>query len=252
MRNALVTGGAGLIGRAVVERLHADGYAVTVADQVPSDLSNSEGEVTSAVVDVSTPDGAREAVERAAGHDGLHVVVNCAGISPKADGQKIPFADITIDDWDRVFAVNVTGAFLVMQASMSHLVHHDNASIVNFISSVAKLGAAGPPGSAYGPFHPAAAHYCASKAALGNLTISVARELAPVGVRCNGVAPGYIGAGMGNSTAPDLDQEVVQQLPLGRRGRSEEAAGVVGFLVSADASYLTGEIIDVDGGWVPD
>jgi len=250
MRNALVTGGAGNIGRAVVARLVTMGYTVTVADEVP--FGRSQDGVRSLILDVSTTAGATAAVEQAAGDDGLHALVNCLGISPKKNGRKIPFAEIELDEWNRVFTVNVTSCFLTMQAATPHLVRDGSASIVNFISSVAKLGAGGPEGASFGPFHPAAAHYCASKAALANLTISVAREVAGWGIRCNGVAPGYIGAGMGDSTAPEFDAEVLRQLPLGRRGRAEEVASVVGFLVSDDASYLTGEIIDVDGGWDPD
>jgi NAD(P)-dependent dehydrogenase (short-subunit alcohol dehydrogenase family) len=250
MPNALVTGGAGNIGGAVVDRLVTMGYTVTVADQIP--FGGSQVGVRSLILDVSTAQGAASAVEQAAGDAGLHALVNCLGISPKKHGRKIPFAEIALDEWNRVFAVNVTSCFLTMQAAMTHLARDGSASIVNFISSVAKLGAGGPEGASFGPFHPAAAHYCASKAALANLTISVAREVAGWGIRCNGVAPGYIGAGMGDSTAPEFDVEVLRQLPLGRRGRAEEVASVVGFLVSEDASYLTGEIIDVDGGWDPD
>ena len=151
-----------------------------------------------------------------------------------------------------MFAVNVTACFLTMRAAMPLLRRHANASIVNVVSAVAKLGTAGPDGATYGPAHPAGAHYCASKAALANLTVSGARELAEGGIRCNGVAPGYIGSGMGGTTDKAVEQRLVGQLPLGRSGSADEVAAVVGFLVSSDASYLTGEIIDVDGGWAPD
>jgi len=100
--------------------------------------------------------------------------------------------------------------------------------------------------------HPAGAHYCASKAALANLTASAARSLAVRGIRCNGVAPGYINSGMRNETDPGIQDTMITQLPLGRPGTSAEVAAVVGFLVSPAASYVTGEIIDVDGGWSPD
>lgn len=249
---ALVTGGAGHIGGAIVARLAANGYTLTIAD-----LAEPRGRVASVIdrhvaVDVSTEQGAHEAVQAAAGAEGLDVLVNCLGISPKKDGRKWPFEEITLEEWQRVFSVNVTACFLTMRESMPVLKRHANASIVNVVSSVAKLGTAGPDGVTYGPAHPAAAHYCASKAALANLTVSGARELAPSGIRCNGVAPGYIGSGMGGTTDETVERRLVGQLPLGRPGTADEVAAVVGFLVSPEASYLTGEIIDVDGGWVPD
>jgi 3-oxoacyl-[acyl-carrier protein] reductase len=173
-------------------------------------------------------------------------------VSPKKDGRKRPFEEITLEEWQRVFAVNVTACFLTMREAMPLLRRHVNASVVNVVSAVGKLGAAGPEGATYGPAHPAGAHYCASKAALANLTVSGARELAGDGIRCNGVAPGYIGSGMGGTTDEAVERRIVEQLPLSRAGTADEVAAVVCFLVSPDASYLTGEIIDVDGGWVPD
>lgn len=249
---ALVTGGAGHIGTAIGARLAAGGYAVTVADLAEPAPALAGVIDRHVAVDVASEQGAREAVRAAAGADGLDVLVNCLGVSPKKDGRKRPFEEITLEEWQLVFTVNVTACFLTMRESMLLLRRHANSSIVNVVSAVAKLGTAGPDGTTYGPAHPAAAHYCASKAALANLTVSGARELAVSGIRCNGVAPGYIGSGMGGTTDETVERRLVGQLPLGRSGTADEVAAVVGFLVSPDASYLTGEIIDVDGGWVPD
>jgi NAD(P)-dependent dehydrogenase (short-subunit alcohol dehydrogenase family) len=248
---ALVTGGAGHIGTAIATRLATAGYAVTVAD-----LAEPGPELAGLVdrhlaVDLASEAGARGAVRTAAGTGGLDVLVNCLGVSPKQDGRKRPLGEITLAEWQRVFAVNLTACFLTMREAMPLLRRHANASIVNIVSAVAKLGAAGPDGASYGPAHPSGAHYCASKAALANLTVSGARELAEHGIRCNGVAPGYIGSGMGGIDATG-QRRLVGQVPLGRPGTAGEVAAVVGFLVSPEAAYLTGEIIDVDGGWVPD
>lgn len=249
---ALVTGGAGHIGAAITARLAASGYAVTVADlaEPPPELAGMIDRHLA--VDVASEPGARQAARSAAAEDGLNVLVNCLGVSPKKDGRKRPFEAITLAEWQRVFAVNLTACFLTMREAMSLLRRHANASIVNVVSAVAKLGAAGPDGASYGPAHPSGAHYCASKAALANLTISGARELAERGIRCNGVAPGYIGSGMGGTTDATVERRLLGQVPLGRSGTADEVAAVVGFLVSPDASYLTGEIVDIDGGWMPD
>jgi NAD(P)-dependent dehydrogenase (short-subunit alcohol dehydrogenase family) len=249
---ALVTGGAGHIGAAIAVRLAAGGYAVTVAD--PAEPAPELAGVVDRhlAVDVASEPGARGAVRAAAGTGGLDVLVNCLGVSPKQDGRKRPLGEITLVEWQRVFAVNATACFLTMREAMPLLRRHANASIVNVVSAVAKLGAAGPEGASYGPAHPSGAHYCASKAALANLTVSGARELAEHGIRCNGVAPGYIGSGMGGTIDATVERRLVGQVPLGRPGTAGEVAAVVGFLVSPEASYLTGEIIDVDGGWAPD
>lgn len=249
---ALITGGAGHIGAAISARLAGAGYTVTVAD-----LAEPCPELAGVIdrhlaVDVASEPGAAGAVRSAADAGGLDVLVNCLGISPKKDGRKRPFDEITLAEWQRVFAVNVTACFLTMREAMPLLRRQAGASVVNVVSSVAKLGTAGPEGSTYGPAHPAAAHYCAAKAALASLTVSGARELAGHGIRCNGVAPGYIGSGMGSTTDARVERRLIGQVPLGRSGRAGEVAAVVGFLVSPDASYLTGEIIDVDGGWAAD
>lgn len=248
---ALVAGGSGNIGGAIVRILAERGFAVTVADQAPVPAPTSASMAHSVVADLSTESGVIEAVEVAAGDAGLDALVVAIGISPKKNGRKRPITDIDVAEWERVFAVNVTSAFLLLRAATTFLVPHANSSVVNIVSSVARLGAAGPDGSTFGPHHPAGAHYCASKAALASLTVSASRELAPLGIRCNGVAPGFIGAGMGGTTETGLRHQIVADLPLGRPGREDEVAQVVGFLVSENASYITGEIVDVDGGWNP-
>lgn len=249
---ALVTGGRGGIGSAIVTRLAARGYEVVAADIAPVGASG-EPEIEHVQIDVAEEDGARGAVRAAAGRSGLHVLVNCHGISPKHDGLAPQLPDVTTAEWDRVFAVNVRSCFLTIREAWPVLVRHNGAAVVNIVSAVAKLAASGPPGTEFGLTHAAGVHYCASKAALANLTASAARALAVHGIRCNGVAPGYIGSGgMGGTTDSAVEARLVRQLPLGRPGTGDEVAGVVEFLVSPQASYLTGEIIDVDGGWNPD
>lgn len=250
---ALVTGGRGGIGRSIVARLVARGYDVVSADVSPADAGGpADDRVQHLQVDLATEAGVREAVQTAGGDSGLHVLVNSLGISPKHEGRAPQIPDIALADWDEVFRVNVGSVFLTLREAWPLFVRSDGASVVNIVSVVAKLGAAGPAGTEFGLLHPAGAHYCASKAALANLTASAARALAVHGVRCNGVAPGYINSGMRNATDPAVQEGIVRQLPLGRPGTSDEVADVVDFLVSPAARYLTGEIIDVDGGWNPD
>lgn len=161
---ALVTGGRGGIGRSIVQRLVDRGYDVVVADVAPLEegAARHGGAATHVVADLTDEQSVRELVREAA-PQGLHVLVNCAGISPKRAGLAPQLLDIDVAEWDQVFAVNVRSCFLTIREAWPLLVDHDNASIVNIVSSVAKLAASGPPGTSFGPIHPAGAHYCASK-----------------------------------------------------------------------------------------
>jgi NAD(P)-dependent dehydrogenase (short-subunit alcohol dehydrogenase family) len=254
-KRALVAGGAGGIGRTIVRALAMAGYEVTVAD-LPSDVSETVASESGAArfvgADVASEDGAERAVAAAAGGDELHALVNSQGISPKKDGRKRPFYEIDVEEWDRVLAVNLRGPFLLSRAAYPILSRDGTASIVNIISIVAKFAAAGPDELASPACTPAGAHYAASKAALANLTASLAREFAPHGIRCNGVSPGVFGRGMGGSVESVAQQRMVDQIPLGRPAHGDEIAAVVAFLLSDTARYITGEIIDVDGGWSMD
>ena len=253
-RLALVTGGAGGIGQRIVERLASDGYRVTVADIVGDDreaVARAHGAVAFVGGDLRDPAQAREAIEIASNRGQLSGLVNCVGISPKKDGRKRPLNEIELSEWNEVLAVNLTLPFLVIREAWDSLAD-DEAGIVNITSIAGKLGTSGPEDTTYGPQYPAGAHYAASKAALRNLTISVARELAPRGIRCNSVSPGHISGGMGGTTDPGLNRAIAAQVPLGHSGSPEDIAGAVSFLLSTDARYITGESLDVDGGWVPD
>lgn len=253
-RRALVTGGAGGIGRMIVKRLAASGYHVSVVDIAGAEgekLTAESGAVRYTQGDVTDPKAVREAIEDARGGRTLHAVVNCSGISPKRDGRNPLLTEIDLAEWERVMAVNLTAPFLVIQQAAPHL-EDGVSSIVNIVSIMAKLGSAGPAGVAYGPFSPSGAHYSASKAGLKNLTASAARELAPRGIRCNAVAPGFVATGMAAATSGKLEATTVAQVPLGRAATADDVAAAVWFLVSDEAQYITGETIDVDGGWCPD
>jgi NAD(P)-dependent dehydrogenase (short-subunit alcohol dehydrogenase family) len=226
---ALVTGGARGIGKACAERLAADGWTVVVGDLVEGD-----GVLK---CDVTSPEDVSAFVDGAvAAHGRLDGVVNAAGV-----GHPHAFLEATDDVWWQHLDVNVMGTVRVCRAAIPHLLAstHPGRGIVNFTSQAAKTG-----GLLIG------APYSAAKAAVLCLTKSLAGEFGPRGVRVNAVAPGIIETEFLDGVPGIRDRG--SQLPLGRIGRPEEVAGVVAFLLSSDASYLTGEIVDVNGGLLMD
>lgn len=256
---AVVTGASGALGREVVENFLREGTAVVALDAVLP-AKPFDGDVEARALDLTDADAVAEAIVSALGDRQVSAVANCVGISPKEpDGGKISARDITVEGWRRVLDVNALAPLLVIQQCWDRFA--PGASIVNVASLAGKTGSGNWDGSRLGITSPAAAHYSASKAALINLTLSMARELGPRGVRCNAVSPGTMGRG-GMAASMGTDEAVarfeagvariIDELPLGRVADYREVASVIHFLAGPSASYITGEVIDVNGGWFCD
>ena len=252
----VVTGGAGGIGRAISHRLAAEGYSVVVADmdQAATDLTVAglpqvNGAThTGFAGDLTSSEANRELAALAAEVAPIGVLVNAVGISPKRNGAKVPFFELGDDEWNHVMAVNASAPFFLIREAYRYMPTDGSASIVNLLSITSKLGTGGPADAAFGPFLPSSVAYGASKAALQNLTASLALELADLQIRVNGVAPGFVQTAMMSSVP--VDDKLLNQVPMKRFAQPAEIADAVAFLVSSRASYITGTSLDVNGGWL--
>jgi len=237
---ALVTGASRGIGAAIALRLAAEGASVAVnyagsrdaALQVAAAIEDAGGRAVTLQADVSDPAAATALVEAALSELGaLDIVVNNAGIT--RDGLLVRMSD---EDWAAVIATNLTGVFSVTRAVGKVMMKARSGSIINISSVVGIAGNAGQ------------ANYSAAKAGVIGLTKSVARELAPRGVRCNAVAPGFIETDMTAALTAAQRGAILGEIALGRLGSVEDVASAVAFLASDDASYVTGQVLAVDGG----
>jgi NAD(P)-dependent dehydrogenase (short-subunit alcohol dehydrogenase family) len=242
-RVALVTGAAGGIGRGIAERLAADGAAVAIADVDPAgaelaaELRAAGHDAVFGAVDVGDADQVEAFVARVDGELGpIDVLVNNAAVSL---GQS--FLQTSWDTWARTLRVNLSGAFLCGQAVARRMAARGTGGrIVNIGSTNSFTAERGH------------ASYVASKGGIAMLTRAMAVDLAPDGILVNAVAPGPVRT---EATAPVFDSEdyrraLAHGVPLARAGRPAEIAGIVAFLVSDDASYMTGSFVVADGGWL--
>lgn len=237
---ALVTGASRGIGAAIACALASQGCAVAVnysgskqaAADVVSSIVSGGGTAIAIQADVGDATAATALVEQTiAGLGGLHIVVNNAGVA--RDNLVLRMSD---KDWDDVIRTNLTGVFNVTRACARHLMKQRSGSIVN-ISSV--VGLVGNPGQV---------NYAAAKAGVIGLTKSVARELAPRGVRVNAVAPGFIETDMTAELSEAVRERAKNEIALGEFGTCHDVAAAVCFLASDEARYITGQVLAVDGG----
>lgn len=237
---ALVTGASRGIGAATALRLANDGCAVAVnyrgssseAEAVVKRIESLGRRAIALQADVGDPAEARQLVERAAAElGGLNILVNNAGYSQHAD-----LEGLKLGDWERMLRVGLTAAFVCAQAAVPYMKKASWGRIVNVASLRAMTG------SDHG------AHYASAKAGIIGLTKSLALELAKHKITVNAVSPGYTRTEMTREALEKHGVEIAKKIPLGRPAEPEEIAAVVAFLASEEASYITGETINVNGG----
>ena len=238
-RIALVTGASQGIGHACAVVLASHGAKVALAarnqqklDELARQITASGGEAAVFAMDVADEGQIKSRIKAALAHFGkIDVLVNNAGITRDQLIMRMKRAD-----WDAVLGTNLTSAYLCTQQVIGSMLKQRWGRIINITSVFGQTGQAGQ------------ANYAASKAGLIGLTMAVAREVASRNITCNAVAPGFIETGMTSVLSDDFKQNALKMIPLGRVGSPEDVAHAVCFLATEEASYITGHVLNVNGG----
>lgn len=238
-RVALVTGASQGIGKACALILAEAGATVALAARNEDKLKETAAQITNAAgtagifkLDVGSEDEVKSVVKSIVAEFGkVDILVNNAGITRDQLVMRMKRAD-----WDAVLATNLTAPYQLIQQVISSMLKQRWGRIINITSIFGQMGQAGQ------------ANYAASKAGLIGLTMAVAREVASRNITVNAIAPGWIETAMTEVLAPELKEAMARQIPMGRAGTDLEVAHAVRFLASEEASYITGEVLKVNGG----
>ena len=236
---ALITGGAQGIGRIISEELAGQGAHVILGDvnlegaeKTAAEIKQNGAKASAVRIDVSSAASVQSVFDSIIKeYKPVDIVVNNAGIT--RDGLLVRMKEV---DWDLVMNINLKGSFLCSQQAAKQMMKQKSGAIVNIASIVGIMGNFGQ------------ANYSASKAGLIGFTKTLAREVALRGIRANAVAPGFIDTEMTRVLEESVRAKLVEQIPLARLGQPEDVARCVSFLVSEKASYITGQVINVNGG----
>jgi len=238
-KTALVTGASQGIGRATALALASAGARVALAarsqaklDELAAEISAAGGEAFVVPMDVARPEQIKAGFEAVRSHfGGLHILVNNAGITRDTLALRMK-----LEDWDSVLQVNLTAAHLAIQQGLGIMLRQKWGRIINVSSVVAQMGNAGQ------------ANYVAAKAGLIGLTKAIAVEVASRNITVNAVAPGFIVSPMTDPLPQQAKDALLARIPLGRMGQDAEVAAAIVFLASEEAGYITGHVLDVNGG----
>jgi len=238
-RVALVTGASQGIGRTVALRLAKDGATVAVAarnqeklNELVSEINTAGGKAAAFALDVADEEQVKATIKSVIAQFGkVDILVNNAGITRDQLVMRMKRAD-----WDAVLSTNLTSAYLCIQQVIGSMLKQRWGRIINITSVFGQMGQAGQ------------ANYAASKAGLIGLTMAMAREVASRNITVNAVAPGFIDTNMTAALSEEFKQTAVKQIPLGRVGSPQDVASAVRFLASDEAAYITGHVLNVNGG----
>ena len=238
---ALITGGARGIGKMIAQRFISEGADIALCDinfeaaqSSAKELSGGNGTIKAFSMNVADEENVNEAVKGVANEFGkIDILVNNAGIT-----RDTLMLRMKTEDWNAVIAVNLTGVFNVSKAVVRLMVKARSGRIINIASVVGVIG------------NPGQVNYAASKAGIIGLTKTMAKEFASRDITVNAIAPGYIRTEMTEHLSQEAKDAFLRAIPLNRPGTPEDVAAVAAFLASDDASYITGQVICVDGGMV--